>query len=294
MKKSNLTKLTLVLTAILMVTVACIGSAQTVPTSSPDEISTVVQATIMAYTEQAAFNTPAPAAAQATSIPPTAVPPTAVPPTIPVIAPTQPLPAATRINFLTGATTGVVTAPIAPGQTQYYVLNAMQGQPMIVMVDSFNHDVTLSIKTQGGTTILGAGAGQSNWQGMLPTTEDYYIGVVGGATTENFTLSVEIPARIKFTQGTDKQTLTGQTAGGYNVAYTIFALKDQNMSVELTSPGNQAALTIYGFTDGQPYIRSVTGATTFDMKLPATQDYIIEVVPMAGATVNYSLFVQVK
>ncbi len=280
------------LTALIMISLislACGGTTTPIAPLSQSDVATVVAATIQALTAQA----PSP-------IPPTAIPPTtAAPlptslPTFPPAPSTQVLPSATRINFSTGSTTGVVTGTIQPGQTQTYVLEASQGQPMIVMTNSLNNDVTMSIKTKGGTTLLGASSKLSNWQGMLPTTEDYYISIYGGATAENFTLSVEIPARIKFAPGADTATISGITAGGFNVTYTAFASKDQTMKVDLNGVGGKAALTVYGFSDGQPYIRSVTGATTFKLTLPLTQDYIIEVVPMAGEVVNYTLVVNIK
>jgi hypothetical protein len=162
------------------------------------------------------------------------------------------------------------------------------------MVNSLNNDVTLSIRTQGGTWMLNAAAHQTSWQSMLPKTEDYYIGVYGGATTENFTLTAVIPARIKFDIGSITTTVNGKTVAGYNVAYIVLALKGQVMTVYLNGAGDNAALTIYGYTDGQPYLRSVSEQTSFNFKLPATQDYIIEVVPKAGLVVNYSLQVIIK
>jgi hypothetical protein len=163
-----------------------------------------------------------------------------------------------------------------------------------VNVDSLNQDVTLSIKTQGGTTMLNAAAKQSTWQGSLPQTEDYYLTIHGGATTENFTLNVVIPARIKFPEGADTVKVTGKTVGGYNVLYTLFAIKDQKMSVDLSNLSGDAALTIYGFNDGQPYVRSVTEQTSFTFRLPSTQDYIVEVVPRAGSTVSYLMTIKIQ
>lgn len=270
-----------------LLVVACGGTASPAAPSAQNEVATVVAATLQALTAQAV----------PTNIPPTSAPTTAslltpILPTFPPVQPTQVLPVATRINFLTGATTGEATGTIQPGETKNYVLAALQGQPMIVMASSFNNDVTMSIKTQGGTTMLNAASKLSNWQGTLPTTEDYYISLYGGAIAENFTLSVDIPARVKFAVGEDSAKVSGKTAGGYNVAYTVFAIKDQKMSVTLS--GTNVALTIYGFSDGQPYVRSVTGATDFDLKLPMTQDYIIEVVPTAGQVVNYTLAIKIK
>ena len=268
----------------LIVTIACFGS--TLPTVVPNAVDTIVAATIRAITP---VNTTTPLAS-ATSLPT----PTFVIPTLPPIGSTAVPPEATRINFLSNATTGVVSGPIQPGQTQFFVLNASQGQPMIVMVNSLNNDVTLSVRTKGGTSMLNAAAHQITWQGMLPKTEDYYLGIYGGASNENFTLTVEIPFRIKFLPDSFSASLSGQTVAGYNVAYTVLAIKSQKMTVNLNGVADNAALTIYGYSDGQPYLRSVTEQTSFTFKLPATQDYIIEVVPRAGQVVNYTLEVIIK
>lgn len=277
------------LAMIAFITLACGATTTPIAPLSQSGLATVVAATIQAITARA----PA-------SIPPTVILPSAAPlptssvPTFPPVQPPQVLPNATRINFLTGATTGTITGTIQSGETQTYILEASQGQPMIVMTNSFNNDVTMSMKTKGGTSILSAASKLSNWQGTLPATEDYYISVYGGTTAENFTLSVEIPARIKFAANADSANVSGKTVGGDNVAYTVFASQGQNMKVDLNGVGSSAALTIYGFSDGQPYIRSVTGAATFNFKLPLTQDYIIEVVPMAGEVVNYTLVINIK
>jgi len=288
----TITKIRKPLAALAMITLislACGGTITPIAPLSQNGVATVVAATLQALTAQAPTSMPA------TAIPPTtAVPLPSSVPTFPPVQPTQILPNATRINFLTGATTGSVTGTIQAGETKTYVLEASQGQPMIAMANSLNNDVIMSIRTKGGTTILSASSKLSNWQGALPITQDYYISIYGGSTAENFTLSVEIPARIKFAPGKDSTNVSGITAGGYNVAYTVFASQGQIMKVDLNGTGGNAALTIYGFSDGQPYIRSVTGATTFNFKLPLTQDYIIEVVPMAGMVVNYTLVINIK
>ncbi len=272
---------------LALVAMACAGSA--VPTDSPEAIGTIIAATMAAITP-AGTETSAPA----TELIPKLLSSTSAPPTLPAVAPTVIVPGATRINFLNGATTGVVSAHIQAGQTQSYVLQALQAQPMLADLSSQNNDVTLSIKTQGGTTMLNAAAHQSNWEGTLPQTEDYYLTVHGGATDEDFTLTVTIPSRIKFLEGATSIKIPGKTVSGYTVAYTAFAIKGQKMSVSVTNLSGSAALTIYGFTDGQPYVRSVTEQTSFAFTLPATQDYIIQVVPKAGSTVNYVLVVKIE
>jgi hypothetical protein len=278
----NLWKPFIALLAIFTAMAACTGSNSAIPSPAPNAVATVVAATMEAIQAQATL----------TAIPPTASPTTpAASPTAPLLPPTPVLPAATRINFLADATTGVVTGTIQPGQSSYYVLNAMQGQPMRADIVSKNNDITMTIKTAGGTSLLNAG---QNLSALLPVSEDYYITVMGGTSSENFTLTVEIPARISFAFGKYSTYLIGRTVGGHVVSYVIFAQQGQSMGVDLNGVGKEAALTVYGLSDGQPYIRSITGATTFSLKLPVSQDYIIDVVPNAGQEIGFTLVVTVS
>jgi hypothetical protein len=271
-------KLLLALLAIFAAIAACAGSNSAIPSPSPNDVATVVAATMQALKPP-----------QAT---PTLAPPTIAPTaTFPLLPPTPVLPVATRINFASGATAGNVSGTIQPGQTIYYVMNAAQGQPMIAGVNSLNNDVTMSIKTAGGTSLVNYG---QNLNILLPVSEDYYFAIIGGASTDNFSLSVETPARINFVTGKNKATVSGTTSGDSIVSYVLYAQQNQHMEVDLNGVGQDAALTVWGFSDGQPYIRSVTGATTFSFKLPMTEDYIIDIVPNGSMVVNYTLVVTVK
>lgn len=201
---------------------------------------------------------------------------------------------AMRITFLNGATVGTVGAPILAGNSHNYVLQAFQGQPMFAYVASPDNDVTLSITGQDGVIILSAAAHQISWQGTLGKTEDYYLTVYGGASTENYSLTVTIPSRIQFAKGADSATVSGKTVAAYDVSYTVYASKGQDMSVNLGNLSGNASLSIYGFTDGQRYLSSDTGQTSYHFVLPATQDYIIVVVPAAGNVVSYTLTVKIQ
>ncbi|HEY2979738.1 MAG TPA: hypothetical protein VGJ22_01040, partial [Anaerolineales bacterium] len=123
---------------------------------------------------------------------------------------------------------------------------------------------------------------------------DYYFGLTGGGSAQNFTLNLIIAARIQFGAGQTKVTLSGQTVGGYAVTYVARASAGQKMDVEVDTSPDVAALTIWGFTDGQPYARAQNGVTDFSMTLPSTQDYIIEVVPQGGQVVNFKVSVRIK
>lgn len=228
-----------------------------------------------------------------TVVPQTAVPSTSVPPTA-VLAPTT-IPGAVRINFATGATAGTVEGELQPGKVQKFLVGALANQPLIVSTGSYNNDVTFSVSgLKDGKTLLAASQKLTSWQTMLTVTQDYLIQVYAGASTENFTLNVITPARINFEPGTVSVTETGTTSGGLVVSYILRANVNQQMDITLDAPNKDVLLSVYGYQDGQPYLRSAAGSQTFNRKLPATQDYVIQVVPNAGQVVSYTLNITIK
>lgn len=276
----------LILLAAAVLLAACGG--QPAPTASPT--STAVLTTTSAPetpTLPAATSTPlpttTPVASTATTRPPTSTP-----------AATASA-AEVRIQFAAGATSGVVEGSLQPGQTQDFVLTAAAGQPLIVSTSSYNNDVTFSVSgKQDGKILLPASQKVSSWQTLLTVSQDYLIRVIAGATPENFTLSVITPARIQFAAGTDSIVEKGSTPGGLVVSYILRAAQNQRMTISLDVADDSALLSVYGFQDGQPYLRSAVGSKTFDMSLPATQDYIVQVVPNAGQVTDYTLHITVK
>ena len=229
----------------------------------------------------------------ATAVPPTPEPPTAVPPTS-APAPT-PISGAVRIDFAAGATAGVVSGELQPGEVQNFLVGASAGQPLLVSTGSYNNDVTFSVTgVKDGKTLLDASQKLTSWETMLTETQDYLIRVYAGASAENFTLNVTTPARIDFAPGAVSATETGTTPGGLVVSYILRASANQQMDITLDAPNMSALLSVYGYQDGQPYLRTAVDSQTFNMKLPATQDYVIQVVPHAGQVVNYSLNITVK
>ena len=235
-----------------------------------------------------------PSAEPATAVPPTAVPPTAVPPTAQPPAPTAIL-GATRISFATGATSGLVDGSLQPGETKLFLVGASAGQPLMVSASSFNSDVTFSVVgAHDGRTLVDASQKLSSWQDILTATQDYLIRVYAGASGGNYNLNIITPARINFDPGAISATRTGTTPGGLAVAYILRAGAGQQMDVTLTAPNQSAMLGIYGYQDGQPYLRSAMGLQTFSLQLPATQDYMIQVFPNAGQIASYTLNITVK
>jgi hypothetical protein len=187
-----------------------------------------------------------------------------------------------------------VEGSIAAGGIADYVINAMAGQTMMVSLDSPNMNVFLTIYgVEDGRPLVRSMMGQTMWTGTLPGTQDYIIEAVSEGEATNYSLQVVIPARIKFAPGATSASVQGRVSGGAIVRYLLRAMAGQTMTVVITSPHQDVLLTIWGLTDGQPLVRSVSGATSWTGVLPATQDYVIDAVSVGGNT-TYTLETRVK
>ncbi len=282
--------LKIVAAVLFIVTTACGGTVTSLPTST--SVSATIAQTLQALTPLASptqiTSTPFPTATALLPISTSTSVPSSPAPT------TSDLPAATRVEFVTGATNSITQGTINAGQTIYYVLKALHDQPMIVMLDTPDNSAKLSVFGADSTILLSQSQQTSNWQGYLPSKQDYYFRLTGDGSTQNFTLNVNIPARIQFPSGQNQVTLSGQTVGGYAVMYTAYAFGGQEMDVTINTSPEVAGLTIWGFSDGQPYARAQNGVTNFSMTLPSTQDYIIQVVPQGGNVVDYQVTVKIQ
>jgi hypothetical protein len=198
-----------------------------------------------------------------------------------------------RVFLRRGATSAEIAGHLEPHESQAFVLRAARVQPMLLRLDSAQGDADLSIMTQGGTFLLRPGLHQS-WRGSLPRTEDYYIGVYGGAAPQDFTLYIQLATRITFKEGAAAAAVGGKTVDGTVAVYSVLGQKDERMVVSLSRAGQNASLGVSGFVDGERYLASTEDKTIFMLELPMTQDYIIEVVPAPGKTVSFVLDVEIK
>jgi hypothetical protein len=265
------------LLSLALLAAALTGCGAGGSTPAPDDlVGTMVAGTYQAMTAAA------PPIPQATM---TLEPPTSIP--SPTAAP------ATRINFATGSTYGYIQVSLQPGQSQAYVLGAMQGQPMIVRVDSAYSDGILAIRGADNAQLLSETLRYNSWWGILPSAQNYIVTVTAGAAGGSYTLGVTIASRIQFPAGENGTTVTGTTVGGYNISYAVWASTGQTMTVNLDVPGGAASLEIWGFDDGELYVGRQDGWTSFSITLPAAQEFIVEVYPSAGQEVYYTLSVDV-
>jgi hypothetical protein len=231
-----------------------------------------------------------------TSVPTSVVPlatPTSIPPS-PTPQPTATTaPAAVNIVMPPGTTAGVVQGTVQPGQVVTYTLEAGQSQPMILIMNSPNNDVTLGVFEPNGNMLLNPANKFTLWQGLLPQTELYTIQVIGGATTENYTLTAKVARLVNFAAGASSITLNGTTVKGYVFSYAFSCQANQTMTVALNVPSSTAYIDIFGLATGS-LLSSAVKANVWTGVLPQTQDYVIEVIPNNGQVVNYSLTVSVN
>ncbi len=198
----------------------------------------------------------------------------------------------TRINLPSGATSTSVEGAVAGNGTRTYVLGAAKNQLLMASISSASDDLTLRIVDASNMQVLASVYGPAV-QAVLPHDGDYLVQVIDGSDGADFTLGVTIPARIKFAPGAISATVDGKIVNHYATTYLLRALEGQTMTVTVTAPSGDIAITIYGLTDGQPLVRSSMGLTNWSGTLPATQDYVIMVVPSVDST-NFTLMATVE
>ncbi len=220
------------------------------------------------------------------------VPPTAVPP------PTGAPPASQAIQFSPGATEAEVQGQMPAGEIRAYSLNALANQNMQLSLSSNSNTARIAVLAPSGAPLPPQRGNPEGtyWQGNLPANGDYTIQVLAGdgAPTANYSLNVTIPVRIVFAPGAISNQQQGLTSNGRIVTFLLKANGGQTMTANLLAPPSSAGITIYGLEDGQPLIRSQSGATSFNGQLPATQDYVIQVVPFGNTQVNFTLDITVQ
>lgn len=228
-------------------------------------------------------------AAVATLMPPGTTPaPTAtVSMLLPQVVPAVPVMVG-AFTLITGTTAGVIQGTIHAGQVLEYTMGAGQNQPLTLIMASPNNDVTLGVFDPGSIAILDPALKLRAWQTALPATEQYTIQIIGGATTESFTLTVKLPELVYFASGASSINLTGSTVNGYLFAYALNCAEGQTMTASLNQLPSTATIDIYGLNTGT-VLQAASNVNNWTGILPETQDYIIEVVPTAGQVVNFNL-----
>jgi len=98
-----------------------------------------------------------------------------------------------RIEFASEATSATVAGQLNSYESDQYVLHAMAGQTMKIKFDFTEGRANLVIWGANGNVLLSDHPQTSEFQGILPSTQDYYIQVKGwldGKTTSKMTVTI--------------------------------------------------------------------------------------------------------
>ena len=99
-----------------------------------------------------------------------------------------------RIEFATGSTSATVTGQLEAAGSDQYVLYALAGQTMNINTTFSEGMAILAVWGADGDVLLTDHAEASTFQGVVPTTQDYYILLKGrpdGSTS--YTMTVTLP-----------------------------------------------------------------------------------------------------
>jgi hypothetical protein len=100
-----------------------------------------------------------------------------------------------RIRFAPGAISAEVAGSLAPGDMRHYVLRALAGQRMLVIPRTTRGKIDLVISGADGQVLLNGRVAGSDFDGVLPNTQDYLVSVrAEGVSGAEYTLEIMIPS----------------------------------------------------------------------------------------------------
>ncbi len=193
-----------------------------------------------------------------------------------------------RIRFAAGGTSAIVQGQLTANSKNFYLLAVTASQTLEVNLGAAT-GLTLSIYGADGSTVLSKSSNLS-FRGVLPKTQDYILVVASGSSAVSYSLSLDIPLRIRFATGGTSATLTGTVPASLSQFFIIRAAKGQTMTVTAT-PDDKLQLSIYGF-DGTVLRSGMGQGASFSGTLPSTQDYIL-VLKSANQVVAFTLKVSI-
>lgn len=180
----------------------------------------------------------------------------------------------TRINFISGGTSAVVSGDLLANSTAQYVLRALANQVMDVSLTA-PEGAKLSVTTSTGRALSAIASSTTSFRGYLPRNGDYVIKVTSGSKAGSYSVSVLIPERVSFERGATSATLKGTLKAHQSHDYVLGAMTGQLLEVNVT-PTSGLQLIIYGI-DGTVLRSGMGEGSSFRGQLPLTEDYIVTV-----------------
>ncbi len=211
---------------------------------------------------------------------PTGQPATQTPPPVP--AATQPAAGAvgaTRVTFTAGATFATVNGNLAANGAARYLVNVAVGQ-LIDVSSSSTDQPQIAITGADGKALANTLRNPVAFRGVAPSTQDYVITLTGGARAITYMVQIMIPQRITFAKGTTSIDLQGSLDAHQSFDYVINLQVGQVLDISPNTDQSSMGLVIYG-VDGTVLKSQMAGGASFRGKVPATQDYVIQL--LAGA-----------
>ena len=176
-----------------------------------------------------------------------------------------------RIRFATGGTAAILQGHLGANSKQYYLLSVGANQTLEVTL-SAPSALTLAILGADGSTIRSASSNLS-FRGVLPKAQDYVLVLASAGSATDYSMSLDIPLRIRFATGATSATLTGTVPANLSQFFILNAAKGQTLNVT-AAPQDKLQLSIYG-VDGSVLRSGMGQGTSFSGVLPSTQDYIL-------------------
>jgi hypothetical protein len=209
----------------------------------------------------------------------------------------------TRIRFARGTTSGILDDSLPAGGERSYLLGALRDQVMLAHAIAWTDDrrngqgkTSVRVYRTDGTELSAPGGEGDLWSGRLPADGDYVVRVHASEGPTPYTLAVQIPKPIVVNRDDPSAFYTGVAPSRAPVDFVIDGEQGTILTVELRTEhpgeggGGEGQLHIYGLDDGTQLARLADRKTHFSGTLPATQQYVLSVVP-SEEEVRYELVV---
>ncbi len=200
---------------------------------------------------------------------------------------------------------------LPPRTSQDLLLRIFGGQTLKVRLTTQPpQGAILVVFGADGVVLLSDHAGAMSWEGVVPSTQDYIVRIVGGPQRVTYRVDIEVPpltpstsggtgesaARIVFPPGGTETTVAGMLMPGDTKLFVLRAMGGQTMYVKLqdaSGSGSLEALLVIWGADGTVLLSDHPGATSWEGRLPSTQDYYIRVVSYGSAPIPFTLYVRI-
>lgn len=193
---------------------------------------------------------------------------------------------AEEIRFRSGEVRGIVTGTVGVGNLDYYRLEAVEGQHLMVHIRSTAHNASIAawspraaLDTNGDAAIdtlladsgehlicVASTGGDADYELTVSITDPAVPGETaatdpGGGPLRPDDCPVDVPGRFNHTEGTESHS-DSLTAGQHALAF-IWVLPGQTLLVEVTSTAGSATLNVRGPHDAEfPAGRLLVDETT--------------------------------